>query len=480
MLTTFVIVPEVLAADRDGTGARKKMLPVEEYYGYNLKVMWDFEGIMRYSPIFYGYYSSKGSTKAGYQIPLAYFCAGMSVYIFSFYIILKKMQHNAKQAKLSDKSDECTFTWKVYATWDYSIANVETAHNKVASVVMGFKEGLVEEMERGKMAEKNWKTVAKRVFANFLFVVLLVLSAYGVIVAVDRSKQAEAENSWYRQNEITIVMTMISIVVPNFFELIALLESYHPRKAMRWMLGRIMALNLLSLYTLIFALFDKTDEMIHSLEKIENMTKAGVDFGLDLTTASPPIRKDCFTVPIPCELLAREDASLPAVLSLFYEFEEEQGNNDFNASGDFFFEGESFNISATDFFNTSSPNFTMTEATSPAALTSTTTRTSSITSAISTTKVPKADENPTTTLPPTVTNVIDLWLRNITRKKESPDGGGEVEDDCKSCLERCGEECLDLCNVVHGCEAKDTGMLNADGARMQLKSELKVIKSYCY
>ena len=44
-------------------------------------------------------------------------------------------------------------------------------------------------MEKGKMAEKNWKTVAKRVFANFLFVLLLVASAYGVIVAVERSKQ---------------------------------------------------------------------------------------------------------------------------------------------------------------------------------------------------------------------------------------------------------------------------------------------------
>ena len=84
ILTTFVIVPEVLGADREGTGARKKMLPVEEYYGYNLKVMWDFEGILRYSPIFYGYYSSKESTKAGYQTPLAYFCAGMAVYIFRY------------------------------------------------------------------------------------------------------------------------------------------------------------------------------------------------------------------------------------------------------------------------------------------------------------------------------------------------------------------------------------------------------------
>ena len=327
---------------------------------------------------------------------------------------------------------------------------------------MGFKEGLVEEMEKGKMAEKNWKTVAKRVLANFLFVVLLVLSAYGVIVAVDRSKQAEAENSWYRQNEITIVMTMISIVVPNFFELIALLESYHPRKAMRWMLGRIMALNLLSLYTLIFALFDKTYEMQEALQKIEHMTKAGVDFGLDLTTASPPIRKDCFTVPIPCELLSREETSLPAVLSLFYEFEEEQSKNGFNVSGGFLF----------DLYNTSSPNFTMTKATSSAAFT-TTTRTSSVTSTISTTKVPNEKENSTTTLPTMVTNVIDLWLRNITRKKVSPEED-EVEHNCKSCLERCGEECLDLCNVVLGCEAKDTGMTNGGGAQMQLKSELKM------
>ena len=292
----------------------------------------------------------------------------------------------------------------------------------------------------------------------------LVLSAYGVVVAVDRSKQAEAENSWYRQNEITIVMTMISIVVPNFFELIALLESYHPRKAMRWMLGRIMALNLLSLYTLIFALFDKTDEMIHALEKIENMTKAGVDFGLDLTTAAPPLRKDCFTVPIPCELLARQDADLPAVLSLFYEFEgEEQGNsNGFNASGEFFFEGgEGFNLSFTD------NNATSIQAT-PATFSSTTTantETSSIFSTTTTTEVPNDSLSSTTIYPTTETNVIDLWLRNISRKKL------KVDDDCKSCLERCGEECLDLCNVVHGCEATDTGMTNVDGKPMPLKSE---------
>ena len=59
VLAVFVIVPEVFGAELEGTGARKKMLPVEEHYAYNLKVMWDFEGILRYSPIFYGYYSEK-------------------------------------------------------------------------------------------------------------------------------------------------------------------------------------------------------------------------------------------------------------------------------------------------------------------------------------------------------------------------------------------------------------------------------------
>jgi hypothetical protein len=78
------------------------------------------------------------------------------------------------------------------------------------------------------------------------------------------------------------VMSLISMVIPNFFDVVSLLEDYHPRKAMRytfvyflftlfvyffvftfhrWMLARIMALNLLSLYTLIFALFGKTDGM---------------------------------------------------------------------------------------------------------------------------------------------------------------------------------------------------------------------------
>ena len=109
---------------------------------------------------------------------------------------------------------------------------------------MSLRESLVEEAEREKVKVKSWESIAKRVLAHFLFLLLLLGSAYLVVWVVDRSTQTDA-TSWYRQNEITIVMSLIAMIIPNFFDLIALLEEYHPRKAMRWMLGRIMVLNLL-------------------------------------------------------------------------------------------------------------------------------------------------------------------------------------------------------------------------------------------
>ncbi len=133
---------------------------------------------------------------------------------------------------------------------------------------------------------KSWKVIAKRILANFLIIILLGLSAYAVIFVVDRSTKSEADSSWLRQNEITIVMSLISLVVPNVFDIISLLEDYHPRKAMRWMLARIMALNLLSLYTLIFALFGKTEGMIESLQKLEQMKNAGKLSTVLLTASS--------------------------------------------------------------------------------------------------------------------------------------------------------------------------------------------------
>ncbi|XP_022643750.1 transmembrane channel-like protein 3 [Varroa destructor] len=268
----FLMVPEVLRGDDDITGMRKKVKDDEAQNALNLKEVWEFEGYLKYSPIFYGYYSDREVTPEGYRLPLAYLLSSLVMYMFSFFMILRKMTSNNKQSKMIEKEDECTFAWKLYTGWDYMIGNAETAHNKVSSLVMSFKESILEEKERRK-EERSWKLITLRTFTNFLVLLLLGSSAYAVILVVARGEEPEAQKSWYRQNEVTLVLTGISNVYPNFFDLIGAIEQYHPRQQLQWQLFRILMLYMLNLYTLIFALFGKVRKMTSELSGMrENIT----------------------------------------------------------------------------------------------------------------------------------------------------------------------------------------------------------------
>ena len=44
----FIILPEVLSGHWGDAGVRKQMMPIEQRTATNIKVMWDFEGIMRW------------------------------------------------------------------------------------------------------------------------------------------------------------------------------------------------------------------------------------------------------------------------------------------------------------------------------------------------------------------------------------------------------------------------------------------------
>lgn len=70
-------------------GDRKKMLDEDVKYSTNLITLVNFEGILKYSPLFYGYYSNTNGT-SGYKLPLAYFLVGLAVYIYSFIATLRK------------------------------------------------------------------------------------------------------------------------------------------------------------------------------------------------------------------------------------------------------------------------------------------------------------------------------------------------------------------------------------------------------
>ncbi|ERL86813.1 hypothetical protein D910_04217, partial [Dendroctonus ponderosae] len=275
----------IITADTEAEKDRKFVLPEEKYNSTNFLTLWDFEGVFKYSPLFYGWYTNRDyndstvlttsdgkiSHGRGYRLPFAYFVTGLVVYAYSFFAILRKMAENSRMSKLSEKDDECIFSWKLFTAWDYMIGNAETAHNRVASIVMGFKEALLEEAEK-KRESRNWKVICFRVLVNSLVAGLLSCSAFAVIVVVKRSTEPDADSTVWRKNEITVVMTLITLSFPMLFEVLGFAEQYHPRKQLRLQLARIMVLNLLNLYSLIFALFDKISDMNSTLLSNDNNT----------------------------------------------------------------------------------------------------------------------------------------------------------------------------------------------------------------
>ncbi|XP_045784064.1 transmembrane channel-like protein isoform X2 [Maniola jurtina] len=302
ILLVFVIIPEYLTENPSQDGERKIIMEDERRNATNLLTLWEFEGALKYSAIFYGYYSNV--ERPEYRMPLAYFLTGLVVYIYSFVAILRKMAENSRMSKLSEKEDECIFSWKLFTGWDFMIGNAETAHNRIASVTLGFKEALLEEAEKKKNL-RNWRIISLRAVVNVCVIILLVVSAYAVVTVVSRSDDSPKIRSWWRENETTIVVTVISITFPVFFELLGFLEHYHPRKQLRLQLARIMLLNLLNLYSLIFALFSKIEGMSKDLVSLQPELKMNATNFSDVThdikdSLIKSLPTSCLETAVPC------------------------------------------------------------------------------------------------------------------------------------------------------------------------------------
>lgn len=132
---------------------------------------------------------------------------------------------------------------------------------------------------------------------NIIVLALLCASAYAVIVVVDRSTHPVIRGAWLRENEITICITFISHVFPIMFDILGCFESYHPRKQLRLQLARIMFLNLLTLYALIFAQFMKIDSMNKQSEKFRLFlsTAEVVNGSIPMTESTTPLPYESFS-----------------------------------------------------------------------------------------------------------------------------------------------------------------------------------------
>ncbi|XP_067613412.1 transmembrane channel-like protein [Eurosta solidaginis] len=252
-LVAFVIGPEYFATKKDETDPRKRMTEHEFKVAGNFFTYWEFEGYIKYSPMFYGYYSNiSGASTLGYKLPMAYFLTAVVVYIYSFVATLRKMAENSRNSKLSLKDDECQFTWKLFTGWDFMIGHAETAHNRIASVVVGFKEVLLEEAEK-KKDNRNWRIILQRILVNLVVMGLLAASAYTVVTLVNNSEQLARNGNMLSRNAVNITITLLAFFMPMIFDALGLFENWHPRQQLRLQLARIMILNMLNLYSLMFS-----------------------------------------------------------------------------------------------------------------------------------------------------------------------------------------------------------------------------------
>ncbi|KAK2522141.1 Tmc3 [Columba guinea] len=185
--------------------------------------LWSLQGYLQYSVLFYGYYGrDRKIGKAGYRLPLAYFLVGMAVFAYSFIILLKKMAKNSRMSLASASDENYTFCWRLFCAWDYLIGNPEAAESKAAAIVNSIRR----------------------------------LSVF----------------------QVSVVVSLITMIAPSAFELVAALEMYHPRTTLRFQLARVLVLYLGNLYSLIIALLDKVDSMSVTDSDINNDASNSTNF----------------------------------------------------------------------------------------------------------------------------------------------------------------------------------------------------------
>ncbi|XP_008941219.1 PREDICTED: transmembrane channel-like protein 3, partial [Merops nubicus] len=273
MTGAFVVLPELLAGAPFGSTVSKTIPQKHLKSAQDLDTIWSLGGYLQYSVLFYGYYGSDRKIgKAGYRLPLAYFLVGMAVFAYSFIILLKKMAKNSRMSLASASDENYTFCWRLFCAWDYLIGNPEAAESKAAAIVNSIREAILEEQEKKK--SKNLAvTISLRIIANILVLLSLAGSIYIIYFVVDRSQRLERtkkELTLWEKNEVSVVVSLITMIAPSAFELVAALEMYHPRTTLRFQLARVLVLYLGNLYSLIIALLDKVDSMSGTDSDVNN------------------------------------------------------------------------------------------------------------------------------------------------------------------------------------------------------------------
>ena len=279
MLGVLVIIPEYLVQTSKlaKTADISRMFNFEDFdfhdfYDSKLKNVltwksfWNLKNYVANSLIFYGRYKPGSSFLNFYYVPLAYLLVTWFSFLYSFVVISIKIARNASNSKMQTNTST-KFTTILFAGWDFSIGNAETAANKKAALTTAFREALVEKKHKEREQQGLCVTLG-RILAH-LIVLVLMLGSGALIFFVNRIchdqhhdyhwvfQDPDAKNSNNNSNSIVgLLISVITWLYPSIFELVAKLEFRPPQDMMRWQLVRVFILYLFNLGSLFNALLD--------------------------------------------------------------------------------------------------------------------------------------------------------------------------------------------------------------------------------
>ncbi|XP_063286398.1 transmembrane channel-like protein 7 [Pelobates fuscus] len=241
------------------------------YFYKNIIDLLSGTGFLELTYLFYGYYTVESVTVYvfSYSLPLAYVLVTISYLFLSVIWIVKRAVEGFKLSLVNNEDRFQSYCNKIFAGWDFCIADVQYARLKHSSLHHELKTDLAEERIRQRKDKRTRgetiRICSLRLFLNIIVIAVLGGCFYAVYVATTYSQEHSNSVGPQQTNAInllveylpSIVITIANFVTPLIFESIVRYEDYSPAFEIRFTLIRCVFVRLASIAVLLITLWSQ-------------------------------------------------------------------------------------------------------------------------------------------------------------------------------------------------------------------------------
>ncbi|CAH2307071.1 transmembrane channel 7 [Pelobates cultripes] len=241
------------------------------YFYKNIIDLLSGTGFLELTYLFYGYYTVESVTVYifSYSLPLAYVLVTISYLFLSVIWIVKRAVEGFKLSLVNNEDRFQSYCNKIFAGWDFCIADVQYARLKHSSLHHELKTDLAEERIRQRKDKRTRgetiRICSLRLFLNIIVIAVLGGCFYAVYVATTYSQERSNSVGPQQTNAInllveylpSIVITIANFVTPVIFESIVRYEDYSPAFEIRFTLIRCVFVRLASIAVLLITLWSQ-------------------------------------------------------------------------------------------------------------------------------------------------------------------------------------------------------------------------------